>query len=149
MPLNTTTVENVIRCGALSMLVICVAGGCGRNSPFDLVPVNGTLTYDDGTLIPARQIILKFEPLAPSLDPKTHPPSGMSYVDLSNGTFDVVTSYRYADGLVRGKHRVLVAASGSSGDSNSLVPEDYVDSDRTPLLVDTADSPFHLVVKKP
>ena len=149
MPRNTTTAENVIRSGALLLLVIYVVGGCERNNPFDLVAVNGTLTYDDGTLIPAKQIILKFEPLAPSLDPKTHPPSGMSYVDLSNGTFDVVTSYKYADGLIRGKHRVLVAATGGGGDSKSLVPEEYLDSGRTPLLVDTAESPFRLVVRKP
>jgi hypothetical protein len=146
---SNPTAAITIRCGALLLPVLCVLGGCGRDSPFDLVRVNGTLNYDDGTLIPAKLIILKFEPLAAPLDSKTHPPSGMSYVDLSNGTFDVVTSYKYADGLVRGKHRVLVAATGDSGDSKSLVPEDYIDSGRTPLLVDTANSPFRLVVRKP
>jgi hypothetical protein len=113
------------------------------------VKVSGTLTYDDGTRIPANQIILKFEPLAAPLDAKTHPPSGMSYVNVTDGTFDVVTSYKYADGLVRGKHRVLVSATGASENTTKLVPNDYIDSDRTPLLVDTAESPFRLVVRKP
>ena len=85
---------------ALLPLVLCSVTGCGRDNPFDLVKVSGTLTYDDGTLIPANMIILKFEPLAAPLDTKTHPPSGMSYVNVSDGTFDVVTSYKYADGLV-------------------------------------------------
>jgi hypothetical protein len=135
--------------GALLPLLLCGAVGCGRDNPFDLEKVSGTLTYDDGSLIPASQIILKFEPLAAPLDAKTNPPSGMSYVKVADGTFDVVTSYKYADGLVRGKHRVLVSATGASGNATKLVPNDYIDSERTPLLVDTAESPFRLVVRKP
>jgi hypothetical protein len=73
----------------------------------------------------------------------------MSYVNVSNGTFDVVTSHKYADGLVRGKHRVLVSATTDSGDSTKLVPDEYLDSGRTPLVVDTAESPFRLLVRKP
>jgi hypothetical protein len=130
-------------------LVLCGIVGCGRDNPFDQVKVSGTLTYDDGTLIPASMIILKFEPLAAPLDTKTHPPSGMSYVNVSNGTFDVVTSHKYADGLVRGKHRVLVSATTDSVDSTKLVPDEYLDSGRTPLVVDTAESPFRLRVRKP
>jgi hypothetical protein len=130
-------------------LVLCGLAGCARDNPFDLVKVSGTLTYDDGTLIPADMIILKFEPLATPLDTKTHPPIGMSYVNVSDGTFDVVTSHKYADGLVPGKHRVLVAATTASGDSTKLVPAEYLDSGRTPLVVDTAQSPFRLLVRKP
>jgi hypothetical protein len=136
------------RCAWLPLL-LCGLAGCASENPFDQVKVSGTLTYNDGTLIPANMIILKFEPLAAPLNTKTHPPSGMSYVNVSDGTFDVVTSHKYADGLVRGKHRVLVSATTESGDSTKLVPDDYVDSDRTPLVVDTAESPFRLLVRKP
>jgi hypothetical protein len=142
------TAINICR-GVLLPLVLCGAVGCGRDNPFALVKVSGTLTYDDGSLIPANQIILKFEPLTAALNSKTHPPSGMSYVNVADGTFDLVTSYKYADGLVRGKHRVLVSATMESGDATRLVPDEYVDSGRTPLLVDTAESPFQLVVRKP
>ena len=130
-------------------LVLCGIAGCGPDNPFELVQVSGTLAYDDGTLIPAELIILKFEPLADRRDAKTYPPAGMSYVNVADGTFDVVTTHKYADGLVRGKHRVLVSATTASGDATTLVPAEYLDSDRTPLLVDTAESPFRLVVRKP
>jgi hypothetical protein len=80
-------------------LVLCGLAGCAPDNPFDQVKVSGTLTYEDGTLIPADMIILKFEPFAAPLDTKTHPPIGMSYVNVSDGTFDVVTSHKYADGL--------------------------------------------------
>lgn len=133
----------------LMSLALWSVAGCGSKSPFEQVQVSGTLAYEDGTLIPAEMIILKFEPLAPPLDDKTFPPAGMSYVNVSNGKFDVVTSYKYADGLVRGEHRVLVAASSASGESTSLVPPEYLDSERTPLLIDTADSPLNLRVRKP
>jgi hypothetical protein len=130
-------------------LVLCGLAGCASENPFEQVKVSGTLTYDDGTLIPASMIILKFEPLAAPLDTKTHPPSGMSYVNVSDGTFDVVTSHKYADGLVRGKHRVLVSATTDAGSSTKLVPDEYLDSGRTPLVVDTSESPFELLVRKP
>jgi hypothetical protein len=130
-------------------LALCGFAGCAPGNPFDQVQVSGTLTYEDGTLIPADMIILKFEPLAAPLDTKTHPPSGMSYVNVSDGTFDVVTSHKYSDGLVRGKHRVLVSATTESGESMKLVPDEYLDSGRTPLVVDTAESPFRLLVRKP
>jgi hypothetical protein len=134
---------------ALFPLALGSVVGCGRDNPFDLVKVSGSVTYDDGTLIPANMIILKFEPLAPPVDMKTHPPSGMSYVNVADGTFDVVTSYKYADGLVRGKHRILVSATTAPGRSTKLVPDEYVDSGRTPLHIDTEESPFRLVVRKP
>jgi len=130
-------------------MVLCGVAGCGPDSPFDQVQISGTLAYEDGTLIPAEMIILKFEPLAEPRDAKTYPPAGMSYVNVADGTFDVVTSHKYADGLVRGKHRVLVSATTASGDMTTLVPAEYLDSDHTPLVVDTADSPFRIVVRKP
>lgn len=142
---NATHLRQVV----FTALLICSATGCDSINPFEQVKVRGTLTYDDGSLIPAEMIILKFEPLAKPLDAKTHPPAGMSYVNVEDGTFDVVTSHKYADGLVRGKHRVLVAATTKSGKSTQLVPSEYIDSERTPLFVDTAETPFQLVVRKP
>ena len=132
----------------VALMLLCLVG-CGPASPFEQVRVQGKVTYEDGSLIPAEMIILKFEPLAEPLDSKTHPPVGMSYVNVDDGTFDVVTSYKYADGLVRGEHRVLIAATTTSGEQLQLVPEEYVDSNRTPLIVNTAESPFHLQVRKP
>ncbi len=134
---------------ALPILLLLGSVGCDSENPFSQVQVSGTLTYDDGTLIPAEMILLKFEPLAESLDAKTFPPAGMSYVDVEDGTFDVVTSHKYADGLVRGKHRVLVAATNAAGQVTDLVPPEYVDSSRTPLVVDTKGTPFKLLVRKP
>lgn len=138
------------RNGSIAILILWLlsGAGCDSENPFSQVQVSGTLTYDDGTLIPAEMIILKFEPLEKSLDAKTFPPAGMSYVNVEDGTFDVVTSHKYADGLVRGKHHVLVVATDAAGRVTDLVPPEYVDSHRTPLVVDTQDAPFRLLVRK-
>jgi hypothetical protein len=37
--------------------------GCGTSEmPFDIVPVHGKVTYDDGSLIPADSILVAFNP---------------------------------------------------------------------------------------
>ncbi len=134
----------------ITILLFCLGTlGCGSDNPFPQVQVSGTIAYEDGSLIPAEMIILKFEPLAPALDEKTFPRSGMSYVNVGDGTFDVVTSHKYADGIVRGKHRVLVVASTASGQPTDVVPPEYIDSEKTPLIVDTTDSPFEFKIRKP
>jgi hypothetical protein len=135
----------------LLWLALALGGvtGCHTESPFSQVQVSGKITYEDGTLISAEQIILKFEPLADRLNSKTYPPAGMSYVNVADGTFDVVTSHKYADGLVQGKHRVLVWATTASGEASDLVPTEYTESARTPLVIDTAETPFEILVRKP
>lgn len=133
----------------MPILLLMCGAGCGSGNPFPQDQVNGWVTYSDGTLIPAEMIILKFEPLAEPIDAKTFPPAGMGYVNVKDGSFDVVTSYRYGDGLVRGKHRVLVVATDASGGVTNLVPPEYTDSKLTPLMIDTVDAPFNLRVRKP
>lgn len=67
---------------------------------------------------------------------------------VANGSFSEVTSYKFGDGLVPGKHRVaIVYANDKSG--KSLVPADYVDISKSPLVIDTADAPLAIKVPKP
>lgn len=144
--------SNDSRAHALAVLLavaVLPAAGCGSGNPFAQVQVRGRVTYEDGSLIPAEMIILKFEPQAEPKDEKTFPRNGMSYVNVEDGSFDVVTSHKYGDGVVRGRHRVLVVATEASGQTTAVVPPEYLDSAQTPLEIDTADSPFHLKVRKP
>jgi hypothetical protein len=119
--------------------------GCGSDSPFDYVPVQGKVTYEDGSLIPGS-FQLRFQSLAPPIG-TAHPRPAMAEVK-SDGTFDVVTSYKYGDGLVPGRHKVVIAyATDAAG--RSLVPEEYTTVMATPLEIDTADSPLEIKVPKP
>ena len=49
------------------LLMVCL--GCGSDSPFEYVPVEGSVSYEDGTLLPAGGIQLKFISLdAPAVE---------------------------------------------------------------------------------
>jgi len=137
-----------------SIVPICwgvlVLTGCGASSaPFDYVQVAGKVTYEDGTLIPAAGIRITFLSQTPTEDPKTHPRPGQAEANVADGTFETVTSYKYADGVVRGRHKVVVVSMDAQQRRTDAVPLEYTDPRRTPLEVDTADAPFHLKIRKP
>jgi hypothetical protein len=127
--------------------VLAALAGCGPSDPFDYVKVSGKVTYEDGSPIPGG-LEVEFVPLAEPVDPKTHPRPGFATMN-DDGTFDSVTSYKYGDGLVRGRHKVAVRSFSDDLNSTGAVPEEYTNPQTSPLEVDTADAPFHLKVPKP
>lgn len=136
---------------AWTVLLVLLAGlsaGCSRE-PFQHVRVSGTVTYEDGSLIPVEVLRLTFTPQAPPLDDKTYPRPGWSEVDVATGAFHSATTRRIGDGLVRGKHKVTLSGAGNSELPRSLVPPEYQDYARTPLEVETDRQPFELKVRRP
>lgn len=59
------------------------------------------------------------------------------------------TTHKANDGLVQGKHTVMLAGVNGEMLPASLVPPEYGDFSKTPLEVDTANQPFHLTIRKP
>ena len=130
---------------AWALLAFCV--GCGSGSPFDYVPVEGVLTYEDGSPIPRGGIKLKFFAQdAPEVEGASPRPA-IAHID-SQGRFDCVTSYKYGDGLVPGKHKVAIL-DAVDAQGNALVPEEYSSTSRTPLTIDTSESPLEIKVPRP
>jgi hypothetical protein len=119
-----------------------VLGGC-NHEPFEYVKVKGKVTYEDGTLIPAKRLVVKFISQTPSQSPALTPRPGDAYPDPKTGIFESVTSHNPGDGIVAGEHKVLIFGGGSG------VPEDYTRVETTPLKVNASDSPFELKIKKP
>ena len=131
----------------LILAAILTAVGCGDATPYSVVPVTGAVTYEDGSLIPAAQIMLTFDPMAEPIDPKTHPRTAIGYVNVGDGAMQPVTTYKFGDGITAGKHRLLVIATDSN--NRLLVPKEYTSAHTTPLIVDSADAPFQIKVPKP
>jgi hypothetical protein len=130
--------------------ILSVATGCGSERPFPMHQVSGTVRYEDGSPIPSESIIIRFEPLTPPLDQKTHPRPGKAKVDPADGSFQNVTTYSYGDGIIRGRHKVLLSERlGQDSLAKPLIPETYRDPATTPLEVDSSDSPFDLKVSRP
>jgi hypothetical protein len=99
--------------------------GCGREHPFDMEQVSGE---------------------------QVHPKAATSVVDPADGSFGKLSTFRYGDGVVGGRHKVLlvaVAGGGAGANQKPLIPSEYGELDKTPLEVDTADSPFKFVIPRP
>ena len=137
--------------GAVFALVALVCAGCGSGNPWDPVQVSGKITYEDGSVIPVGGMRLYFMPQTPPVDAKTFPRQGVVGVNIADGTFDKITTYKHADGLIPGKHKVIVAANerGGGGGSAVKIPKEYASIETTPIVIDTADSPIHIKIRKP
>lgn len=121
--------------------------GCGSNSPFTYQKVSGIITYDDGSAIPGNGLILRFAAQdAPKLE-GAFPRPAFARTN-AQGEFDCVTSYKYGDGLIPGKHKVAIEPQGSL-DAAPPVPKEYLSVSTTPLVIDTAESPLTIKVPKP
>jgi hypothetical protein len=130
-------------------VLIALHVGCGPDNPFEQVQVSGTVTYDDGSLIPGEYVELQFLPQGPAIDARTHPRPGRAAVKPSDGSFDTVTSHKYGDGIAIGKHKVLVYSFDGQRRPTGAIPNEYTKADTTPLEVDTAEAPFRLKIPKP
>jgi hypothetical protein len=135
---------------AASALVLLLLAGCsGNNDPFAYAKVSGKVTYEDGSIIPTDNMKLSFVSETAAVGNK-YPRPGTALVEGKTGEFGCPTSHTPFDGLVRGKHKVLILAGPGGPLPASLVPPEYADGKKTPLEVDT-DNPasFNLKVHKP
>jgi hypothetical protein len=133
---------------ACIFILVLISGlGCGSGSPYKYVKVKGKVTYDDGTVIPPKGLRLRFVPLDAPIVENATPRAAFALFD-DQGNFDSVTSYKYGDGLIRGKHKVAIEAADGPP-KQLVVPKEYQSTSTTPLMVDTAEVPFEVKVPKP
>jgi hypothetical protein len=115
------------------------------------VDVTGTVKYEDGTAIPAAFMTVTFESQSEGIDEKTHPRPGMAVVK-EDSTFGQVTSSPQAigEGIVPGKHKVVIRAFDDMERQLDVIPSEYSDVTTTPIEIDTNETThFDLKIKKP
>jgi hypothetical protein len=134
----------IVRFCLLSSVILLV--GCGSDSPFSYIRTSGQIAYEDGTPIPGG-IRLIFVAQDTQAVGNAHPRRGMANVG-ADGKFDCVTSYKYGDGLVPGKHKVVIQGAADRGGMPS-VPKEDTSEDTTKIIVDTAHLPLDIKVPKP
>ena len=125
------------------LVVICTVSvlfaGCGSGNPFESVPVSGKVTYEDGSPAPVGKIFFKcLEEPKDGMYPRV-----ASVPVQSDGTFENVTTYKFGDGLVIGKHKVSLV-----GDSKKI-PKEYTTTTKTPLVIEVTESGQVLEIKVP
>ncbi len=128
-----------LACGLLCLFL----WGCDRG-PFPQVKVTGTLSYEDGSVIPAERIRIWFQSQAPPIDASTHPRPASALVDPATGAFDGATTSKYLDGLVRGEHRVYIDITPSN-----VIPQEYTSASTSPLRISTDKLPLEIKIPKP
>ena len=138
------------RSWTVAIALFCAALlGCGSGKPWGTVPVSGKVTYEDGSLIPVKSMRISFAPQTPPIDAKTFPRQGTAGVNVADGTFDKITTYKFADGLIPGKHKVVVIAMEDGRGLSEKIPKEYTTAGTTPIEIDTADSPLEIKIHKP
>jgi predicted small lipoprotein YifL len=139
----------MVRSLYFALLAFALTGltGCGSSGPYKYVPASGKITYEDGTPIPLGSMRLLFVAIdAPPID-GAYPRPAMAHVDAS-GEFAAVTSYKHGDGLIPGRHKVVIQAPTES-EGRPVIPKSCISEATTPLVVDTADVPLVIKVPKP
>jgi hypothetical protein len=127
------------RVAALGSFVLMLSLlGCGGNgNPFDSVPVSGKIAFDDGSSVGGMRVYFYSE--QPPVD-GMHPRPAVVGIG-EDGTFSQVTTYKYGDGLVLGKHKVSF--------ESKRVPKEYQSTTTTPLVVEVTKSGQFLDIKVP
>jgi hypothetical protein len=139
----------------LAMLACIIVAGCGSGAPFELAQVDGTVTYEDGSLIQADQLLVKFFPQGIAIKGKDAPRAAETYAEVSDGSFRKLTTWNYADGVMVGHHKVVVISmkvgSHGVGEPTKAVAAIYNQIESTPLDVEvtSGSNHFDLKIKKP
>ena len=132
-----------------AVIVVCCQLGC-NSQPYRVVPISGTVKYEDESLIPGEMIMLMFISQEAAIDRKTHPRAGRVKVNVADGTFKNVMTYEFGDGAIRGTHKVVVKAVGENESPIDAVPPEYSDASTTPLTITVGDRrEFNIRIPKP
>jgi hypothetical protein len=125
---------------ALLLVLAASLTGCGSSSPFDIVPVSGKVTYQDGSLIQADRIVVTFVPQDVASKGRDAAASATGDVNVADGTFSGLTTESHNDGAIVGRHKVLVQALKTGpagvGEPTAAVPAKYAKAATTPLEVE-------------
>lgn len=137
----------------ISAVVLCgtALAGCGGGAPFDIIPVTGKVTYEDGSPIPADRVRVVFTPMVEATPAGQSPRPGEAEVNEADGTFESVTTWKYNDGLIPGKHKVQVISLDDQEMETDAVPEAYRRFETTPLEIEVSNQnrKIELQVPKP
>ena len=106
-------------------LAICTVSvllaGCGTSNPFESVPVSGKVTYEDGSPAPVSKMFFKcLEAPKDGMYPRL-----ASVPVQSDGTFENVTTYKFGDGLVIGKHKVSLVGDSKQNSKGIYYLDQY------------------------
>lgn len=137
-------------CGLIGLLAVALWGtGCGSSGPYGCARVKGSVHYEDGSIIPTHRIEIRFISQEAPRDGKTHPRPGLAEVNTQDGTFTDVSTYKFGDGAIKGRHKVVITSMNEQNGITPAIPSLFHSVETTPLEVSTDDAPFEFKIPKP
>jgi hypothetical protein len=135
--------------GILGIATLLVAGCSANRSPYEIVQRAGRITYEDGSPIPG-EIIVKFLPQRAAINAKEHPKPATAEVG-ADGQFLSLTTWKYNDGIIPGKHKVVVLSAPNSPAAAQAVDREYGSEETTPLTIEVLDdsAPIDIKISRP
>jgi hypothetical protein len=130
-------------------VLACGCSGRKAGDPFSYTKVAGKVCYEDGSLIPVRALVLTFIPLETVAIDKKFARPGRAVVDGASGAFESATTFSPHDGIVTGRHRVVLGGVDNVRLPESLVPARYKDQMQSPIEIDTRKQPLEIRVARP
>ncbi len=137
---------------SVTLAGLLLLGMCGcSDNPFDMAPVSGKVTYDDGSVILAARIRVLLYPQGGEIDLKTHPKFAAAEVNVADGTFAFMETWKPKDGAVVGRHKVAIISYDTKGRETDAVPAKYrkPDTSGEEREVKSGQNHFEFKVKKP
>jgi hypothetical protein len=133
---------------ALAALAAC---GCRKVAQAPTIPVSGKVTYEDGSLVPANQMELKFVTTQPELySQKDYPLAATARVDTRDGTFQEMTTWEHGDGVIAGEYDVEVLRYGDEKNPGGYEAKVYRGEQVWPSRVTVAPDKreFHITIPR-
>ena len=134
------------RC-CIVVALLALSLGCGSSEPFQYVPAKGRVIYENGSPVPLGGARLLFFVQDVGASGEAVPRPALANLN-AQGEFDVVTSHKYGDGLIPGKHKVVIQADAVR-DGNQIFPDACTNVLFLFLFFDTAELPLVIKVPKP
>lgn len=109
----------------------------------------GTVAYEDGSLLPVTSLLVSLMPQGDAKTSQRYERPGIAEVDCGTGAFEMTMSYRGAWDENAGICKATLRSGDLQPLSTNIASSDYGDAMKTPLSVDTKDSPLQIRVRKP
>ena len=135
--------------GIVAIMAAGTLCGCRKAEQPPTIPVSGKITYEDGSLVPANQIELRFLATQPDLyREKDYPTAATARVDTRDGTFKEMTTWQHGDGVIAGQYDVEVVRYGDEDNPGGFEANSYRGERVWPSKVTVAPdkTEFHITI---
>jgi len=148
MTIDRFVAPRVLLAHVACLCLFAAAAGCGDST--GRVSVTGSIKHPDGSI--PKGLGTSYVGFVPESvhDPKAR--GGSGWIEAETGAFSIYTD-KPGDGVLPGKYRVTLKIDTSyppkENGASSVVPTEYLDPEKTPLVAEVSSSQRHFDFEVP